>query len=67
MWPNPASDLLHIEADGLQQVEIINLMGRTVLTSQQATLNVKALPTGAYFVRITTDKGTEVTRLVVRD
>ena len=67
IWPNPTEEMLHIEAANLRKVEIINLMGRTVLTSQQATLNVKTLPAGAYFVRITTDRSTEVTRLVVRD
>ena len=67
IWPNPTSDVLHVEAPELRKVEIINLMGRTVLSSQSSVVSVKALPAGAYFVRITTDRSTEVTRLVVRD
>jgi hypothetical protein len=52
VYPNPASETLTIEADGL--VTIVDVMGRVVRTlfvDNKQTLNVKELPSGVYFVR----------------
>ena len=34
VFPNPATDYITVEADGLQQVSIIDLQGRTILSKQ---------------------------------
>ena len=65
VYPNPASDFLNVvnEKGRISTVEIINLNGQVVQTSQKgrsasaAKLDVNALPAGIYFVRITTDEG----------
>lgn len=64
VFPNPAHDMLHIEAEGLQSVEVIDVSGRRVLTSASATLDLRQLPAGAYFVRITTAGDSCIKRIV---
>ena len=52
VYPNPVSETLTIEADGL--VTIVDVMGRVVRTlfvDNKQSLNVKELPSGVYFVR----------------
>ncbi len=64
LWPNPATDRLTIEAQGLQQVQLLDLTGRTLIESRQSTLDIRHLPTGMYIVRLVTDGGTYNTKIV---
>jgi len=57
--PNPVSDVLHIEAENLKQIEIIDMLGRVVIrrTPQRSDVNqidVSGLRGGVYFIRLTT-------------
>lgn len=57
MYPNPAGNLLRIEADSrLQRVEIYNLMGQQMMVqelggSPGATLHIQTLKTGLYVLK----------------
>lgn len=62
LYPNPASDYMRIEADGLamQRVELYDMQGRQLrsfapASSSQCALELHSLPTGTYIVRITSD------------
>ena len=70
--PNPASDHVLIQADGLRQVELVDVSGRRVgeplsqsATPSLITLNVSHLDTGVYFLRLLGDGFTLVRKLVV--
>lgn len=53
LYPNPVNDLLNIEtALELQSVEIYNLQGQKVKSSNQNQINVSDLAAGIYMVRI---------------
>ena len=57
VYPNPASEVVNILNNNklsINSVEIIDLIGRTVLLSEKAeNINISELPEGQYFVRIT--------------
>ena len=70
IYPNPVRDELFIDIpffekmEYLKNVEICDLSGRTVgalratpLQAGNANINVQSLPSGVYFIKITTDKG----------
>lgn len=61
IYPNPAEDVLNINAPtglSISKVEIFNVLGQRVYSAQSINpINVKALPSGYYTVRITTDEG----------
>lgn len=64
IYPNPATDMVIVEAEGLRQVELFDLEGRSVLTSERPTVSLQGLATGAYMLRVSTEKGTAVQRIV---
>jgi len=61
IYPNPVKTELRIEIGELRMIrtEILNLSGKTILQFNNSInkINVSALPAGAYFVKIITDKG----------
>jgi hypothetical protein len=53
LYPNPVRDILNIEIENdIQSIEIYNIQGQKVLSSNQKQLNVSDLATGMYIVRI---------------
>lgn len=74
IYPNPASDLLTIELPydqtGLTELEVFDLMGRSVLRSEiqssiRSELDVSALSPGQYLLRISNDVNTYSKRFFV--
>jgi hypothetical protein len=68
IYPNPTKGELIIENGELQieKVEILDITGRTVLTSHGTTINISHLSAGTYFVKLRTDKG-ELTKKVIKE
>ena len=64
VYPNPASEELHIQAARLHKVELMDMSGRLINTTDQPKLDISHLPAGAYFVRITTPDNTTVKRFI---
>jgi hypothetical protein len=66
VYPNPATDYLTIRAlgenDRIRSIEVIDVIGKRVrfennILESSHTFSRDGLPTGLYFVRVTTDKG----------
>ena len=55
VFPNPCSDFMKIEVSGFQQVTIYDVNGRCLLQSHETQLDLRALPSGRYFMTINTD------------
>ena len=64
-YPNPASDKLVVRAEGLRQVEVLDVTGRTVAASTTNTVDLNAISAGSYIVRVITDNGTATERLSI--
>ena len=64
LYPSPVIDVLHIQAEGLQKVELMDMSGRLVATTHSSAIDLRTLPAGAYFVRITTTTASTVQRIV---
>lgn len=53
LYPNPVCDILNIEIESdIQSIEIYNIQGQKVLSSNQKQINVSDLTAGMYMVRI---------------
>ena len=67
LYPNPTSGQLHIEANGLQEVGVFNLMGQEVLrqaaTDGKANIDISTLAEGTYFVKLIGEKN-EIRKVV---
>ncbi len=67
--PNPATTELNISLTGatLQLVNVIDAFGRTVINSTDSHIQLGNVANGVYQVRITTDKGTSLRKLIVNN
>lgn len=71
LYPNPASNVVTVNADGLSQIELLDVSGRMiqnlpVFNLKQADLNISNVPAGIYFVRITIHDGTVVSKRLIK-
>lgn len=69
LYPNPARSLVCIEAEGLEQIDICNMMGQRVYQQQcsedGAVVSVSDLPAGVYFLTVKTSQTMTTKRLTV--
>jgi len=75
VWPNPATDVLHIESGTrLQQIRLLDMRGREAAPPQpsatggeeRATIDVSALPSGLYLLQITDAEGRKGVQKVIK-
>ncbi|MFM9986271.1 MAG: lamin tail domain-containing protein [Flavobacteriales bacterium] len=72
MYPNPASDIIHIRAtDSIESIDLADATGRIVWSLNNAggllaDVDVSRLPAGLYQVRIATSKNSSTQKLMVR-
>lgn len=56
VYPNPATEAVTVEADGMKSVEIVDLLGRTILRTttegESVTLPVNHIAPGTYVFRV---------------
>lgn len=65
VYPNPANDVLNIAGEGILQVELMDVNGRTVMNAYQAgSLNIGSLTSGVYVVRVITADGVSTQKIV---
>jgi surface protein len=69
IYPNPAKNILHIEAKNKQKIEqlkIYNLSGLELMNVEEnkQLLNLESLSTGVYFIQIQTNLGTVNKRFI---
>ena len=66
LYPNPVNDVLNIEtALEIQNVEIYNIQGQKVLSSNQKQINISDLASGMYMVRIQDIDNNSATKKIV--
>ena len=70
LYPNPARDRVTVQAEQMRSVELITLMGQTVMRQtvqgSSATLDLQKLPKGIYFVKVETANSVGTQKLVLR-
>lgn len=68
LYPNPAHNSVTVAADGIRNIELINLVGQTIKRSQvsgdRATLSLQGLSNGVYFVKVETNQAVVIKKLV---
>ncbi len=68
LFPNPTSGTVTVSGNGLERVEVMDVVGRTMLVVEcqrdSEMVDLSELPQGAYVVRIATKNGTAVKRVV---
>ena len=69
IYPNPASTILNVVADGYDNLQIVNAFGQVVYTSDvtgHLKIDVSALSNGVYFIRLNNAEGTTTQKFIKR-
>lgn len=64
LYPNPATDVVTVSAEGLREVSLLDLNGRVLSTTTSPRVDVSGLAAGVYFLRVVTDNGIAREKLV---
>jgi hypothetical protein len=64
VYPNPAFTSITIEAENFNKAEIYNVFGQMLHISSNKIIDVISLSSGIYFVRVYTEKGMTVKKVV---
>ena len=69
VYPNPASDLLHIDLNGLStegfEVQLFDLTGKMYFTGHnRSSINTEEMPAGLYILTVKTDEGLSVNKKI---
>lgn len=67
IFPNPATNQITIDLknESLKEVNIYNNLGQLVMQSKEKEINTTKLNAGVYFVKVETDKGKSVKKLII--
>ncbi len=70
VYPNPAESLVNVTAEGLRNVELIDMMGRIISRNESSetmmAIDLSGLTSGIYFLRVTTEAGVSLQRISVK-
>lgn len=67
IFPNPATDYVSVEGNGVKSIEIYSLAGALVAVEEgETTLNVSNLAKGTYLVKVATADGVKVEKMIKR-
>jgi hypothetical protein len=70
VYPNPTTDRLTVEGQGMQRVELYDAMGRLISAthadSERTTVSMAGKPSGMYLLKVMQEDGSVVVRKVVK-
>jgi hypothetical protein len=63
--PNPVTNFVTVKTnESIQNIALIDVVGRIVLTTDQKTISCSNLPSGVYFIKVMTSKGIGLQKFV---
>ena len=66
VYPNPATEVLYVNAENLNRVEIYDMTGRNVMTTTMSVVDLRGIESGVYFVTVRSENAAKTTKLVVK-
>ena len=63
LYPNPTTGVINVEIEGLQKVEVIDAVGRIVMSENSGMIDMSGLNNGIYSVRIIANGNTIVRKV----
>ena len=64
VYPNPVRDRLSVNGENIQSVEVFNLVGQKIMTTEETSIDLSDLNEGVYFLRVVSPSGTVTKRIV---
>lgn len=57
VYPNPVSDYLMVEGEGILEMELRDLSGRLIMEAERGPMQLSGLPSGVYLLEVRTEAG----------
>ena len=69
VWPNPVSDRLNIEADGMLGAQLLDATGHivSILPTHASQMALEGITSGVYFLQVVTETGVTVKKVVKKN
>ncbi|MDD4970272.1 MAG: DUF2271 domain-containing protein [Paludibacter sp.] len=64
VYPNPTSTSIFVNGPGIDEIEVFNIAGKSLLKTNLHNVNLNALPKGVYMLKINSEAGTVMKKLV---
>lgn len=64
LFPNPTSDMVNVQAEGLKSVQVYDMSGRVVLNSTNSSIDMSQMANGVYMFRVSTESGVSTLKVV---
>lgn len=65
IYPNPTTGLILIQTEGIDRVEIMDLQGKQIYTGKEEEINLSQNPKGIYIIKVTTNTGVAIDKIVL--
>ena len=66
VYPNPATEVLYVNAENLKSVDIFDMTGRNIFTTTLSVIDLSDVEAGIYFVTVRTENAAKTIKLVVK-
>lgn len=69
VYPNPSSNKVYVNAGStikIKSLSVCNFLGQTLETTNESSIDVSQFPQGLYLIKIVTDQGTVVKKVLVK-
>lgn len=66
IYPNPSTGRITVEANNLKQVDIYNISGILLKSTENNEIDLSKLSNGLYLVKITTNKGNTTKKIILK-
>ena len=66
IYPNPATEVLYVNAENLKSVDIFDMTGRNIFTTTLSVIDLSDVEAGIYFVTVRTENAAKTIKLVVK-
>ncbi|MDD4971254.1 MAG: DUF2271 domain-containing protein [Paludibacter sp.] len=64
VYPNPTSSSIFVNGVGIDEIEVLNMTGKSLLKTNLHKVNLNALPKGVYMLKINSENGIIMKKLV---
>ena len=67
IFPNPTSNIISVNSDNTIQIKSVNIydmVGKSILTTDQSVIDISKFQSGLYYIEVTTDKEKYLARIV---
>ena len=66
IFPNPTKGMISIKAEGIVNVAVLDIKGRKIYSGKENKIDLSSQTKGIYIVKVTTNKGVSVEKIVLK-